>query len=137
MCQHENTSFSEGYKVCTDCGRMFEEQVYITSYNRTFSYRRQPVYSRQKRFYHFILSSENPVVFQNVDNIMDKFGYLEFFWSMDRPKTRKYFFNRFVTLVFILDHLGIDTKGMRTLKDKERVAEQCIEMAKILKKSLF
>ena len=137
MCEHNNTTFSDGYKVCTQCGRMFDEQEYITSYNRTFSYKRQPVYSRQKRFYQFITSSENPVVFENLEDIMVKFGLLEFFWLMERPKTRKYFFNRFVTLVFILDHLGIDTTGMRTLKDKERVVEQCIEMGKILKKSLF
>ena len=137
MCEHERTAFCEGEKVCIGCGLMMGEQMYITSYNRVFSYRRQPIYSRQKRFYHFLVSSGNPVVFQTLEDIMTCFGKLEFFWSVKRPKKRKYFFNRFVTLVFILNFLGVDTEGMRTLKDKERVQEQLTSMSKILENSLF
>ena len=137
MCKHERTAFTEGEKVCIDCGLLMGEQMYITSYNRVFSYRRQPIYSRQKRFYHFLISSENPVIFPNLENIMTCFGKLEFFWSMKRPKNRKYFFNRFVTLVFILNHLSVDTEGMRTLKDKDRVADQLNSMSEIFENSLF
>ena len=137
MCEHERTVFSDGEKVCIDCGLMMGERMFITSYNRVFSYRRQPIYSRQKRFYHFIVSSGSPVVFQNLENIMTCFGKLEFYWSIKRPKKRKYFFNRFVTLVFILNFLNVDTEGMRTLKDKDRVHEQLISMSKILENSLF
>ena len=129
MCEHENTTFSEGEKVCTDCGLMLGEQVFITSYNRTFSYRKQPVYSRQKRFYHFILSQRESKINENLEDIMVLFGKLEFFWSLNRHKTRKYFFNRFVTLVFILTTLSISTEGMRTLKDKERVQVQMNDMS--------
>ncbi len=137
MCEHLNKTFSEGEKVCTDCGLMLGEQQYITSYNRVFSYRRQPVYSRQKRFYHFAQSTAEPLVFQNLENIMLLFGRLEFFWSLKLNKSRKYFFNRFVTLVFILEYLSIGTEGMRTLKDKERVQLQKESMAEILKNSVL
>ena len=137
MCEHENTTFSEGEKVCTDCGLMLGEQVFITSYNRTFSYRKQPVYSRQKRFYHFILSQRESKINENLEDIMVLFGKLEFFWSLNRHKTRKYFFNRFVTLVFILTTLSISTEGMRTLKDKERVQVQMNDMDEIIKNSVW
>ena len=137
MCEHENTTFTEGEKCCTDCGLMLGEQLYITSYNRTFSYRRQPVYSRQKRFYHFVLSTGQPLIFQNLEDIMTLFGKLEFYWSLKPNRTRKYFFNRFVTLVFILKFLNICTEGMRTLKDKERVELQMGNMAQILKNSFL
>ena len=137
MCEHERTAFIEGEKVCIDCGLLMGDKMYITSYNRVFSYRRQPIYSRQKRFYHFLISSGNPVIFQNLEDIMTCFGKLEFFWSMKKPKTRKYFFNRFVTLVFILKHLSVNTEGMRTLKDKERVDDQIRVMSEILKNSFL
>ena len=136
-CEHERTAFCDGVKTCVDCGLVTGEQAYVTSYNRVFSYRRQPIYSRQKRFYHFLLSSKNPLVFQNLDDIMTYFSKLEFFWCMKLPKKRKYFFNRFVTLVFILNHLSVETEGMRTLKDKERVEEQLSSMSEILENSLF
>ena len=137
MCEHENTVFVEGLKTCTDCGLIFDEPVYVTSYNRCFSYRRQPVYSRQKRFYHFVLSIGNPDIFQNLENIMLLFGRLEFFWSCQPFRSRKYFLNRFVTLVFILKKLSINTEGMRTLKDKERVQNQMEDMDKVLKNSIL
>ena len=137
MCEHNNTIFLEGLKTCTDCGLIFDEPVYITSYNRSFSYRRPPVYSRQKRFYHFVLSVGNSCIFQVLENIMTLFGRLEFFWTFQPNRSRKYFFNRFVTLVFILKELSIDTEGMRTLKDKERVQIQMNDMAEILKNSIL
>ena len=65
------------------------------------------------------------------------FGRLEFFWGVKPISKRKYFFNRFVCLVFILQRLHIDTDGMRTLKDKERVRDQMDVMSQILENSLF
>jgi hypothetical protein len=38
--------------------------------------------------------------------------------------------------VFILDQLGINTEGMKTLKDKERVGHQMRVMFGILQNSL-
>ena len=136
-CQHENTTFYQGEKCCTDCGLMLDEIVFVSSYNQIYSYRRQPVYSRQKRFYHFLLDAKNPVIFQNLENIMTMFGKLEFFWGIRPVTTRKYFFNRFVCLVFILQKLNVDTEGMRTLKDKDRVFDQMQVMTQILENSLL
>ena len=135
MCQHLNTTYDAGEKCCTDCGLMLDEIVFVSSYNQIYTYRPQPVYSRQKRFYHFLLASKNPVIFQNLEDIMTMFGKLEFFWGMRPVTTRKYFFNRFVVLVFILEQLNINTEGMRTLKDKDRVANQMQVMRQILEKS--
>ena len=134
MCEHKNTTFTEGEKCCTDCGLLLGEQVYVRSYNRICSYRRQPMYSRQKRFYQFVTSLGMPVIFQNLEAILLLFSRLEFFWCV-HPKQRKYFFNRFVTLVFILNHLDIPTKNMRTLKDKDRVMLQLRQMQNVLNKS--
>ena len=136
MCEHLNTTFDAGEKCCTDCGLMLDEILFVSSYNQTYTYRRQPVYSRQKRFWHFLLASKNPVIFLNLENIMIMFGKLEFFWNMRTITSRKYFFNRFVCLVFILDQLGINTEGMKTLKDKERVGHQMRVMFGILQNSL-
>ena len=134
MCEHENTAFIEGQKCCTDCGTYLDERIYITSYNRSFSYRRQPIYSRQKRFYHYLLRNTHTNVQDAVEDIMLLFSRIEFFWNLQKQRERKYFFNRSVTLFFILTYLNIPT-NMRTLKDHERVATQCTNMAEILKNS--
>ena len=137
MFEHLNTTFCQGEKCCTDCGRMLGDVVFVSSYNHTCAYRKQPVYSRQKRFYQFVTSSKVPVVWEHLENIMLLFGQLEFFWGVKPVSKRKYFFNRFVCLVFILQQLHIDTEGMRTLKDKERVRKQMDAMSEILEISLF
>ena len=132
MCTHKNTVFAQGERCCTDCGTILDEQVFIMSYSRAFSYRKQPIYSRQKRFYHFLQSSSHPEVWKNMEDIMLCFSFIEFHWSIRCTKTRIYFFNRFVVLVFILNFLGKNTDGMRTLKDKERVVQQFAEISRIL-----
>ena len=138
MCDHTCTIFTQGERCCTDCGLMLGETQYVTSYNRHCTYRRnQPVYSRQKRFYQFLIASENQAIYNNLEDLMTIFGELEFFWGIKRPKNRIYFFNRFVTLVFLMQQLGLDTTGMRTLKDKERVCDQIKIMGEILKNSLL
>ena len=134
MCEHLNTAFIEAQKCCTDCGTYLNERIYITSYSRSFSYRRQPLYSRQKRFYNFLLRNTDTKVRENVEPIMLLFSKIEFLWNLRKKKERKYFFNRYVTLFFILKQLHILTE-MRTLKDKERVAAQCLTMAELLKNS--
>ena len=134
MCEHENTAFIEGKKCCTDCGTYLDERLYITSYTRAFSYRRQPIYSRQKRFYHYLLKNTHTNVLERIEDIMLIFSRIEFFWNLRSKRQRKYFFNRSVTLFFILTYLKIPTK-MKTLKDHERVATQCTNIAEILKNS--
>ena len=134
MCEHENYTFTEGQKCCTDCGSYLGERVYITSYNRSFSYRRQPIYSRQKRFYHYLLQNKDSNIQEAREEIMLLFSRIEFFWNLQKQRVRKYFFNRSVTLFCILNELGIPT-NMRTLKDQERVLNQCARMKEILKNS--
>ena len=134
MCSHENTTFCDGQKCCTDCGTYLGQRIYITSYNRSFSYRQQPIYSRQKRFYHFLLKKQDPKIQDAVEKIMCLFSRIEFFWNLQKTRERKYFFNRSVTLFFILSHFEIPT-NMHTLKDPERVIRQCASMAEILKNS--
>ena len=134
MCSHDNTTYCEGQKCCTDCGTYLGGQIYITSYNRSFSYRQQPIYSRQKRFYHFLIKKTDLDIQAVTETIMLLFSRIEFFWNLQKTRERKYFFNRSVTLFFILGYLNIPTK-MHTLKDPERVAIQCASMAEILKNS--
>ena len=135
MCEHENWAFIEGQKCCTDCGTYLNERVYITSYNRSFSYyRRQPIYSRQKRFYQYLIKQTDGTIGEAIEEIMLTFSRIEFFWNLKKQRERKYFFNRSVTLFFILNKLGIPTV-IRTLKDPERVAHQCESMTEILKNS--
>ena len=136
MCEHENYTFTEGQKCCTDCGSYLGERVYITSYNRSFSYRRQPIYSRQKRFYHYLLQNKDSNIQEAREEIMLLFSRIEFFWNLQKQRVRKYFFNRSVTLFCILNELGIPT-NMRTLKDQERVLNQCARMKEILKNSSY
>ena len=85
MCEHENSAFIEGQKCCTDCGQYLDERVYITSYNRSFSYRRQPIYSRQKRFYHYLLQNKDITVQEAIEEIMLLFARIEFFWNLLKP----------------------------------------------------
>ena len=134
MCEHENSTFIEGQKCCTDCGSYLGERIYITSYNRSFSYRRQPIYSRQKRFYHYLVQNKDSNIQEAREEIMLLFSRIEFFWNLQKQRVRKYFFNRSVTLFCILNELGIPT-NMRTLKDQERVFNQCARMKEILKNS--
>ena len=134
MCEHENSTFTEGQRCCTDCGSYLGERLYITSYNRSFSYRRQPIYSRQKRFYHYLLQNKDSNIQEAREEIMLLFSRIEFFWNLQKQRVRKYFFNRSVTLFCILNELGIPT-NMRTLKDQERVLNQCARMKEILKNS--
>ena len=102
MCEHENWAFIEGQKCCTDCGTYLNERVYITSYNRSFSYyRRQPIYSRQKRFYEYLIKQTDGTIGEAIEEIMLTFSRIEFFWNLKKQRERKYFFNRSVTLFFI------------------------------------
>ena len=83
VCPHENVIFADGHKVCTDCGLMFEHIVqYVTSYSNPSTYRRQPVYSRQKRFFHFLFKLGNKTVLKNHMRIMDVFGDIEFHYNI-------------------------------------------------------
>ena len=125
VCPHENVIFADGHKVCTDCGLMFEHIVqYVTSYSNPSTYRRQPVYSRQKRFFHFLFKLGNKTVLKNHMRIMDVFGDIEFHYNICPPPGRQYFFNKRVVLFWIMSVLELDCEDIQTLKDKERVDTQ-------------
>ena len=136
MCDHSQLAAIEGIYVCTLCGHETDQRVYITSHNRTFTYRRPPVYCRQKRFLFFVRSLKEDVLFLNEDSILMIFGKLEFLFNMGHKFDRKYFFNRFVTLAFIITVLEIPLKT-KTLKDPVRVEKQLNEMREIWEISLF
>ena len=136
MCEHKQQTYIDGFYTCTQCGNISDKQKYITSYDRSFTYRRPPVYSRQKRFLSFIRNMREDVLFLRENDILMVFGYLEFFFNMGHKFQRIYFFNRFVTLTLILEVLEIPLKT-KTLKDQVRVEQQLSEMRQILKFSLF
>jgi len=125
VCEHTNQIWAEGQKVCTDCGLVFPNSVqYIFSYNHQSARRRQPLYSRQKRFYHFILQLGNDTILKHHMTIMDYFGKIEFHYSICPPTNRQYFFNKRVVLFWIMTILELNTTGVHTLKDKLRVEMQ-------------
>lgn len=140
LCEHTNQIFCEGTKVCTSCGLVFPDKIqYVVSYNHNYSKRRPPVYSRQKRFYNFIRSHTESVVRNNLEDIIQCFTHLEFFYQIyaDRIHSRKYFFNRRVTLAFIIEYLGIEPdEPLQTLKDQERVDEQFRSMAMLAERHM-
>jgi hypothetical protein len=136
MCDHSNLTVLDGIYVCTGCGHETDKRVYITSHNRSFTYRRPPVYCRQKRFLMFVRSLKQDILFLHENDILTVFGKLEFCFNMGHKFERKYFFNRFVTLAFINSVLGIPLKT-KTLKDPVRVQQQLSEMQSILEISLF
>ena len=136
MCDHSQLTVIGGIYVCTQCGHETDQRVYITSHNRAFTYRRPPVYCRQKRFLVFLRSLKSDILFFHENNILDIFGKLEFFFNMGHKFDRTYFFNRFVTLAFIVSVLDIPFKT-KTLKDPVRVEKQISEMSQILEISLF
>ncbi len=136
MCDHGERTIIEGQHVCTLCGLELGQRVFITGYNRSYHYKPVQVYSRQKRFNHFILGLKSPLVFEFLDEILTVFGILEFHFNMGKKFERKYFFNRFVTLAFILQHLGIPLKT-KTLKDELRVQQQMREMGILLENNSF
>ncbi len=135
MCEHLRKTVSEGIYVCIDCGVETDECVYVTSYNRNFTYRRAPVYSRQKRFLFFVRSLGHNVLFEQENDILDVFGKLEFLFNMGHTFDRTYFFNRHVCLAFILGVLRIPIKT-KTLKDEARVKQQLSEMRQLFFLSL-
>ena len=138
MCEHSNRAFVDGRRVCTGCGLELPGVQYVTSYSRQQCFRRHtPVYSRQKRFFSFINAHANPVVRQHIEEIVTMFTHIVFAHGIFPPVNRKYFFNRNVTLAFIVFTLGYDVSGLKTLKDKERVVCQMENMREILERTNF
>ena len=136
MCTHENQIAQAGRYVCTDCGYESGEQVFVTSYDRAYTFRRITVYSRQKRFLTFVRSLKLLPLQENEDNILSLFGHLEFFFNMGHTFQRVYFFNRFCTLAFIATVLQLKI-SLKTLKDQARVKEQFSEMEQLLSMEIF
>ena len=135
ICSHCNTGTVQGTTVCTKCGlELSHSPVYVRSYNRVFSYRRQPIYSRQKRFYQYIISLQNSEVAAHMEEILCMFTAIEFHWNIFGNPGRKYFFNRNVTFFFIADSLNLAITP-KTLKDENRVNEQLADIKKLLAKN--
>jgi len=131
-CNHQNTVTENGGIWCITCGTCVNNcPTYVRSYNHPYSYKRIPVYSRQKRFMQYILNLNSSVVRDNYENILLLFGRVEFFWNIFGTEERTYFFNRAVTLFFIAAMLDLDIE-VRTLKDKTRVDTQLRNLSKIL-----
>ena len=134
-CTHENSAWAQGLKVCTDCGLVLPGVQYVFSYNDMHSYKRIPVYSRLKRFRTFLRILNHPSVNMNFQHILDCFAKLEFHYMIFPPSERQYFFNKNVTLLYILKHLDLSNKGIPSLKDSSRVTVQWKMMDKIIENS--
>ena len=134
-CTHEDTIFDKGTTICTTCGlEICYSPVYVRSYNRTFTFRHPPVYSRQKRFCQYVISLCNNEIGEKMEDILLLFARIEFFWNVYRDPVRKYFFNRNVVLFFITNLLELSVKP-KTLKDENRVIEQLAQITELLKKN--
>jgi hypothetical protein len=131
-CNHSETGEIEGTTVCILCGyELSYSPVYVRSYNQVSSHRRQPLYSRQKRFFQYVLSLQNENIGQHMEEILQLFATIEFYWNIFGNPVRKYFFNRNVTFFYIAKFLNLSISP-RTLKDKDRVEQQLADIEKLL-----
>lgn len=136
-CPHSEVATTDGTELCLSCGLEISHfPVYVRSYNRVFSFRRQPIYSRQKRFYQYLISLCNDEVARHMEDILCLFAKIEFHWNIFGNPTRKYFFNRNVTFFFIAGYLDLAITP-KTLKDETRVLEQLVDIKKLVERNSF
>ena len=127
-CEHTNSSRIGNKNVCIGCGLEIEDCTNWTfSYGEITCFKRFPIYSRIKRFITYLKSLKIQELNDNVDDILDVFGFIEFRWMMAKKNKRKYFYNKYVVLFFIAGMLELKSK-VRTLKDRERVKQQIVEL---------
>ena len=131
-CNNEDYISEWGATWCISCGNMIESDVtYVRSYNNPISTRTYPAYSRQKRFYNYLMGLKDCRICEEVDEILNYFNLIEFHWNIFNTTNRKYFFNRYVVLYYIIQKLNLKIP-VRTLKDTSRVDVQIADLENLL-----
>ena len=122
-CGSDRFAVVENWNTCLQCGTCVEYSPIMTfSYNHQCNSRPRAYYCRVKRFKQYIAEQKSIILFSNIDDILDLYNYVEFFFGVCERK-RKYFFSRKVMLFFIVNRLGLDIKTP-LLKDEERTVQQ-------------
>ena len=125
-CGSSNLCQVESHLTCTDCGLMCSHRpIYTWSYNHKHSLMRQrAIYNRSKRFVEFIRSFKNDEFNGMLNQILDMYNLIEFYFAMHvKGVERKYFYSRKVVLFYIAKRLELDIE-LPLLKDKERNESQ-------------
>ena len=91
-CGSENFAVVENYNTCLECGTCHEYAPIMTfSYNHPYNSRPRAYYCRVKRFKQYVRDQNKQILFQCIDEILDLYNYVEFFWGITKGK-RRYFF---------------------------------------------
>ena len=131
-CKSDDKILEENTVWCKSCGHELESAPqWLHTYATPSHYKRFPVYSRIKRFLEYVQKLNKPILFEYYVNILDIFSMIEFQWAMRNQTKRKYFYNKYVVLYFIVRKLQLEI-DVRTLKDKERVDNQVHELSVLL-----
>ena len=137
LCGCDDLREIECYLTCLGCGNMSEHvPKYVQGYATPRKYMRKQYYSRIKRFAKTLQDMKNELVGTNTAAILRIYGNLEFGWSMQPTRTRRYFFSQKVVLFFILKTLQLDL-DVSVLKNKERTETQLAEMEAIMNNPMF
>ena len=121
----------DNYNTCLGCGMCHEYAPVMTfSYNHPYNTRPRAYYCRVKRFKQYVKDQKNNILSGCIDEILDLYNYIEFFWGVSE-RNRRYFFSRKVMLFFIVTRLGLNIKTP-LLKDKERTVEQLASIEKLV-----
>ena len=132
-CGSEKFAVVENYNTCLECGTCHEYAPVMTfSYNHPYNSIPRAYYCRVKRFKQYVRDQNKQILFQNIDEILDLYNYVEFFWGITKGK-RRYFFSRKVMLFFIVQRLGLEI-STPLLKDQERTEEQLQSIMRLLER---
>lgn len=129
-CNTETLGIQDGVHLwCDGCGISLKSSpVYVTGYCQSHSCKNQ-IYSRRKRFGKYLQSvCHQKSVLHSFYDILDLYSRFEFSWTQSKSK-RIYFFAKPVMLRVCCELLGICTDNLPSLKDKNRVKEQAMELA--------
>ena len=116
---------------CDNCGNALKSSpVFVTGYCQSHS-RKNQIYSRRKRFGKYLQSvCHQKSVLHSFYDILDLYSRFEFTWTKSESK-RIYFFAKPVMLRICCEMLGIATDNLPSLKDKNRVKEQAVELTNL------
>lgn len=114
---------------CDCCGNALKHSpVWVTGYCQSHS-RKNQIYSRRKRFGKYIRAvCQKTSVLQSFYDILDLYSKFEFTWTNSKSD-RIYFFAKPVMLRYCCELLKLDTDGLPSLKDKNRIKEQACELS--------
>ena len=133
-CNTETFGIQDGVHLwCDSCGTALKNSpVFVTGYCQSHS-RKNQIYSRRKRFGKYIQSvCHQKTVLHSFYDILDLYSRFEFTWTSCDSK-RIYFFAKPVMLRICCELLGISTDDLPSLKDKNRVKEQLMELTNLKK----